>query len=122
MFNYSNCQLITIILLKHLNELNAVWEDQIINRRVFELEEEHDQTSECRELGDEYYKLFDRMRDSDDKEQLKEALFEFDSVVGSRLFETEKFFYLAGMNDVMQIFNITQKGVGDIDSRRNQGD
>jgi hypothetical protein len=122
MFNYLNCQLITIILLKHLNELNAVWEDQIINRRVFELEEEHDQTSECRELGDEYSKLFDRMRDSDDKEQWKEALFEFDSVVGSRLFETEKFFYLAGMNDVMQIFNITQKGVGDIDSRRNQGD
>ena len=107
MLDYSTCQLITIKLLKHLNRLNVLWEDQVVNHHVFELEEEHNQVPEYRELGDEYSKLFAQMRNSDDKEQWEKMLFEFDSVVGSRLFEAEKFFYLAGFNDAMQIFNVS---------------
>jgi hypothetical protein len=110
MLDYRITQLKTILLRKYLNELSAVWEDQweehIINRRIYELEKERDGVPECRKLGDEYSKLFDRMRDSADKKQWKDALFELDSLVGSRLFETEKFHYLAGVYDALRIFYV----------------
>jgi hypothetical protein len=110
MLDYRITQLKTILLRKYLNELSAVWDDQweahLINRRIYELEKERDAVPECRKLGDEYSKLFDRMRDSADKEQWKEALFEFDSLVGSRLFETEKFYYLAGVYDALRFFYV----------------
>jgi hypothetical protein len=110
MLDYRITQLKTILLRKYLNELSAVWDDQwedhLINRRIYELEKERDEVPECWKLGDEYSKLFDRMRDSADKEQWKEALFEFDSLVGSRLFETEKFHYLAGVYDALRFFYV----------------
>jgi Mor family transcriptional regulator len=62
------------------------------------------------------------IHDTDDKKQRDHALFELDDLITQMMDEAEASHYLAGMNDVMQIFNITQKGVGDIDSRRNQGD
>jgi hypothetical protein len=46
------------------------------------------------------------MLDIDDKEQWKKAVFEFDSLVGSRLFETENFHYLAGVYDALRIFKV----------------
>jgi hypothetical protein len=73
MLDYRITQLKTILLRKYLNELSAVWDDQweayIINRRIYELEKERDEVPECRKLGDEYSKLFDRMREIADKEQ-----------------------------------------------------
>jgi hypothetical protein len=107
MLNYSIYQLKTIMLLKHLNDLNAFWENQIVTNRIYEWDEEHLKTQEYRELGDEYSKLFNRIHDTDDKELRNEALFELDSLIGSKLVETEKFHYLAGFKDAMQVFNIS---------------
>jgi hypothetical protein len=121
MVNYSTCRLITMVLLKYLNDLNVLWEEEAIFQRIYELEEEYAKTQECQELATEYAKLFDRFVKSEDQRQ-REAIFEFDSHKGSELAAAKKFFYQAGINDTMRIFNITQKGVGEIDGGRNQGD
>jgi hypothetical protein len=36
-------------LLKHLNELNALWEEHIVFQRIYELDEEYAQTQEYQE-------------------------------------------------------------------------
>jgi hypothetical protein len=92
-------------LLKQLNGLNAVWEEKAVFSRIYELEEEYVKTEEYQELAAEYSKLFDRfIKDEDQKH--REAIFEFDSLKGSELNAAKKFYYQAGINDVMRIFNI----------------
>ena len=106
MVNYSTCRLITMVLLKYLNGLNAVWEEEAIFKRIYELEEEYAQTQEYQELTAEYSKLFDRFL-KDEAQKQREALFEFDSIMGSELATAKKFYYQAGINDAMRIFNIS---------------
>jgi hypothetical protein len=44
MSDYRITQLTTILLLKHLNESNAVWEDEIIFKRIYALDKEFTKT------------------------------------------------------------------------------
>jgi hypothetical protein len=106
MINYSTCRLLTMALLKQLNGLNAVWEEEAIFKRICELGEEYDKTQECQELAAEYAKLFDRFVKSEDQGQ-REAIFEFESLKGSELNAAKQFYYQAGINDAMRIFNIS---------------
>jgi hypothetical protein len=107
MSDYRITQLKTILLLKHLNGLNAVWEEQIIFKRIYELEAEFAKTGEYLELSAEQHQLFQQLLESDDQQQRCDMLFEFDSINGSELAAAEKFFYLAGINDAMRIFNVS---------------
>jgi hypothetical protein len=43
---------------------------------------------------------------SEDQRQ-REAIFEFDSLKGSELTAAKQFYYQAGINDAMRIFNIS---------------
>jgi hypothetical protein len=79
MVNYSTCQLITIILLKHLYRLNAVWEDKVVFNRIYELDEEYEKIQEYQELTEKQQQLFKQLFEIDAKEQRREALLEFDS-------------------------------------------
>jgi predicted nuclease with TOPRIM domain len=103
---YSTCRIIIIVLLKYLSGLNAVWEEEAIFNRIYELEEEYTQTQEYQELSAEYSQLFDRFPEIEAKKQRQEALFKFDSIMGSELTAAKKFYYQAGINDAMRIFNI----------------
>jgi hypothetical protein len=107
MSDYRINQLKILLLLRHLNELNDVCEDEVVNPRLRELEEQHNRFQDNVDLKDKYSKLFNRMQNSDDKKQRKEMLLEFDSLVGCRLFEAEKFYYWSGIYDAMEIFNIS---------------
>jgi hypothetical protein len=64
MSDYSVYQLKTIILLKHLNNLNAIWEDKVVTCRIDELDEEHLKNQEYQQLTAEYSQLFNRIRDT----------------------------------------------------------
>jgi hypothetical protein len=107
MIDHLTCQLITIILLKHLNRLNALWEDEAVANRMDELDGEYTKTLEYQEFRDEYLKLYNQIHDTDDKEQRNEALFELDNIVGNMVIKTEKFHYLAGFHDAMQVLNVS---------------
>jgi hypothetical protein len=107
MSDYSVYQLKTIILLNHLNDLNAIWEDKVVTCRIYELDEEHLKNQEYQQLTAEYSQLFNRIRDTDDQKQRNEALFEFDSLIGRMLVKTQKFHYLAGFNDAMPVINVS---------------
>jgi hypothetical protein len=107
MLNYSLYQLINIILLKHLNELDVFWKDEMVICRMEELDMEHDKIQEYRELYVDYSKLADQIHDIDDKEQWNEALDELNCLVTLRMSETAKFHYLTGLNDAMQVFNVS---------------
>jgi hypothetical protein len=107
MSDYRITQLTTILLLKHLNELNAVWEEQIVFKRIYELEAEFSKTGEYQEFSAEQQQLFQQLLENNDQQQRCDMLFEFDSVNGSELTAAKKFFYLAGMNDAMRIFNVS---------------
>jgi hypothetical protein len=106
MVNYSTCRVITMVLLNYLNGLNAAWEEKAVFNRIYELEEEFAKTQEYQELAAEYSKLFDRFIKNEDQKQ-REAIFEFDSIMGSELNVAKKFYYQAGVNDAMRIFNIS---------------
>jgi hypothetical protein len=99
-------QLRVIILLKHLDHLNAIREDEAIARRMEELNKEHVKTQEYQELDGEYSQL-KSVRDTEDQEQRNKALFELDRLIVDMLAETEKFHYLAGVHDAMQVYNIS---------------
>jgi hypothetical protein len=107
MSDYRITQLKTIFLLKHLSKLNAVWEEQIVFKRIYELEAEFAKTGEYQEFSALQQQLFQQLLENDDQPQRRDLLFEFDSVNGSELTATKKFFYLAGMNDAMRIFNVS---------------
>jgi hypothetical protein len=59
------------------------------------------------ELSAEQRQLFQQLLENDDQPQRRDLLFEFDSVNGSKLTAAKKFYYLAGINDAMRIFNIS---------------
>jgi hypothetical protein len=93
--------------LKHLNELNALWEEHIVLQRIYELDEEYAQTREYQERSAGQEHLFQQLLESSDKQQRLDALIEFDSVNGSELTAAKKHFYLAGMKDAMRIFTVS---------------
>jgi hypothetical protein len=95
-----------MVLLKYLDGLNAVWEEEAVFKRIYELEEKYAKTQEYQELAAEYSKLFDRFLKDKDQRQ-REAIFEFDSHKGSELNAAKQFYYQAGINDAMRIFNIS---------------
>jgi hypothetical protein len=107
MSDYRITQLTTILLLKHLNELNALWEEHIVLQRIYELDEEYAQTPEYQERFAEQEHLFQQFLENSDKQQRRESLIEFDSVNGSELTAAKKFFCLAGMKDAMRIWNVS---------------
>jgi hypothetical protein len=113
MLNYSVCQLITMIILKHLSRLNALCEDELIDCRLEELNQEYVKTQEYQELSEKYFKLFHDIQANNDQEQFKEDVFEIDSLMVSKLAETQKFYYLAGIHDTMKVFNVSDAGQGD---------
>jgi hypothetical protein len=71
------------------------------------LEEKYAQTQEYQEFSAEQEQLFQQLLKSGDKQQRVDALIEFDSVNGSELTAAKKFFYLAGLNDALRIFNVS---------------
>jgi hypothetical protein len=107
MSDYRLTQLKTVLLLKQLNELNALWEEHIVFQRIYELDEEYAQTQEYQERSAEQEQLFHQLLESGDKQQRRDALIDFDSVNGSELTAAKKFFYLAGMKDAMRIFTVS---------------
>jgi hypothetical protein len=107
MSDYHLAQLKTVLLLKHLNELNALWEEHIVLQRIYELDEKYSQTGEYQERSTEQEQLFHQLLESEDKQQRRDALIEFDSVNGSELTAAKKYFYLAGMKDAMRIFTVS---------------
>jgi hypothetical protein len=92
-------------MLKHLIHLNALCEDELIASRLEELNQEYVKTQECQELNEKYFKLFHDIQANNDQEQIKNAVFELDNLIVSKLAETQKFHYLAGINDAMKVFN-----------------
>jgi hypothetical protein len=66
MLDYRTSQLKTILLLKHLNGLNAVWEEQVVYKRICELETEYAKTQEYQELTAEQHQLFHRLFENAD--------------------------------------------------------
>jgi hypothetical protein len=54
-------QLKTILLLNHLNGLNAVWEEQVVFKRILELEDEYAKTQEFQELSAQQQQLFNQL-------------------------------------------------------------
>jgi hypothetical protein len=58
MSDYRLAQLKTVLLVKHLNELNAHWEEHIVLQRIYELDEEYAQTQEYQERSAGQEQLF----------------------------------------------------------------
>jgi DNA repair ATPase RecN len=96
-----------IILLKHLDHRNAIREDEVIARRMEELDKEHVKTQEYQELDGEYSKLFKTIQNTEDKEQRNKALFELDRLTVDMMAGAAKFYYLAGVHDVMQVYDFS---------------
>jgi hypothetical protein len=107
MSDYRLTQLKTVLLVKELNELNARWEEHIVLQRIYELDEEYAKTREYQERSTEQEQLFHQLLESEDKQQRRDALIEFDSVNGSELSAAKKYFYLAGMKDALRIWNVS---------------
>jgi hypothetical protein len=99
MLNSSISQLMTIALLKQLNRLNADREDDVIDSRVDELNKEHIETQEYQELRERHLELLKTVRNTEDEEQRNKALFELSDLTVDMMFETAKFYYMAGFND-----------------------
>jgi hypothetical protein len=96
-----------MLLVKHLNSLNAVREDQIVFKRIYEWEEEYAKTQEYQGFSAEQQQLFQQLLASDDQKQRHDLVFEFDSIHGSELAAAKKFYYLAGIHDALRIFNVS---------------
>jgi hypothetical protein len=107
MSDYRLAQLKTSLLVKHLNELNTRREEHIVLQRIYELDEEYAKTREYQERSTKQEQLFHQLLESEDKQQRRDALIEFDSVNGSELTAAKKYFYLAGMKDAMRIFTVS---------------
>jgi hypothetical protein len=105
MLNKSISQLMAIALLKRLNHLNAVWEDEIIDSRIDELDKEHIGTQEFQELERQCLELLKTARDTEDEEQRKKALFKLNDIITDITFEAAKFHYIAGFNDAILFFS-----------------
>jgi hypothetical protein len=114
MSDYCLAQLKTSLLVKHLNELNALWEEHIVLQRIYELDEEYAQTGEYQERSAGQEQLLQQLLENGDKQQRRDALIDFDSVNGSELSAAKKYFYLAGMKDAMRMFNVSNWNPGDI--------
>jgi hypothetical protein len=107
MSDYSLAQLKTSLLVKHLNELNALWEENIVLQRIYELDEEYAHTREYQERSTGQEQLIQQLLESDDRQRRRDMLIEFDSVNGSELTAAKKYFYLAGMKDALRIFTVS---------------
>lgn len=105
MTDYHLNQLLTVLLLQRLYESKVRWEKQIVMKRIYELDEEYVKAEEYQELSAEQEQLFQELIESDDKQRRREALIEFDSANGGELLAAKKFFYMAGLNDAMRMFN-----------------
>lgn len=103
--DYHLNQLLTVLLLQRLYESKVRWEKQIVMKRIYELDEEYVKAEEYQELSAEQEQLFQELIESDDKQRRREALIEFDSANGGELLAAKKFFYMAGLNDAMRMFN-----------------
>jgi hypothetical protein len=103
--DYHLTQLLTVLLLQRLYESNVRWEKQIVMKRIYELDEEYAKTKEYQEFSAGQERLFQELMESDDKQRRREALIEFDGANGGELLAAKKFFYLAGLNDALQMFN-----------------
>jgi hypothetical protein len=106
-------QLRNVILLNHLLKLNsnAVWKDEIVACRIEELENEYKETQKYQELNVDYSRLYDSIYNdliynTDDEKQRYHVLFELDNLIVEMMDDVEAFYYLAGINDAMQIFKI----------------
>jgi hypothetical protein len=69
MSDYQLTQLKTMLLVKHLNSLNAVREDQIVFKRIYEWEEEYAKTQEYQGFSAEQQQLFQQLLASDDQKE-----------------------------------------------------
>jgi hypothetical protein len=105
--DYHLNQLLTVLLLQRLYELNVRWEKQIVMKRIYELDDEYAKTEEYQEFSAAQEQLFQELIESDDKQRRRDTLIEFDSANGGELLAAKKFFYLAGLNDAIGIFNLS---------------
>jgi hypothetical protein len=105
--DYHLNQLLTILLLQRLYESKVRWEKQIVMKRIYELDEEYAKTEEYQEFSAAQEQLFQKLLESDDKQRRRDTLIEFDSANGGELLATKKFFYLAGLNDALRMFNLS---------------
>jgi hypothetical protein len=105
MSDFRIAQLLTVFLLQHLYDSNVRWEKQIIFNRIYELDEEYAKTREYQEFSAEQERLFQQLLESDDQQRRRDTLIDFDSANGGELLAAKRFFYLAGLNDALGMFN-----------------
>jgi hypothetical protein len=106
MNNYSLYQLITLILMKHLDEMEDEYKGDFIGYRMEEMAIKHNQVKEYQEFNDKYSILIDRIEAMEDKKQRNEMLDELKDLVVERMGESEEFYYMTGLNDARQVFDI----------------
>jgi hypothetical protein len=101
--NYSLYQLVTLIIMKHLDELANVYQKEFIIHRMGDLDRQHDQIREYRELFTEYAELIDEIEALDEKELSDQSFDKLKRLFALIISETEKFYYLAGLHDARQV-------------------
>jgi hypothetical protein len=106
--NHSFYQLVTLILMKHLEEFSDFCQDELISGRMSELTQQHNKIQDYRELNDEYDKLIAAIAAVDDKEQRDSKVGDLDDLIVARMCEAEQFCYLAGLNDARRVFEISR--------------
>jgi hypothetical protein len=107
--NYSLYQLLTIIIMKHLNELADFYKEEFVVCRMEDLDQQHDKLREYRELYTEYLESIDQIEDMDEKKISNESFDKLKCLVTLMVSETERFHYLAGLNDALQVFEKNQE-------------
>jgi predicted transcriptional regulator len=104
--NYSLYQLVTVIIMKHLNELTDVYQEEFVVYRMENLDRQHENVREYRELSGEYAELIDQIKARGEKKLSDESFDKLKRLVTLRVSETERFHYLAGLNDARRVFEI----------------
>jgi hypothetical protein len=112
MSNYSLYQLVTVIIMKHLNELTDVYQEEFVVYRMENLDRQHETIREYRELSGEYAELIDQIKARDGKKLSDESFDKLKRLVTLRASETERFHYLAERNDARRMFEISQGNEG----------
>jgi hypothetical protein len=103
--NYSLYQIVTIIIMNYLDELEEIYKEELFVCRMEDLDEQHDKIREYHELSTEYAELIDQIEAMDEKKLSKELFYKLVRLVTLMVNETEKFHYLAGLNDAKKVFD-----------------
>jgi hypothetical protein len=114
MINYSLYQLVTLILMKHLEELDDFFGEDLkdyfktefISCRMNELMQQYDKIQRYQELNDRYNNLIAEIVAMDDKEQRDSMTRDLEELIIESMCEAAQFHYLAGLNDALRVFDV----------------